>query len=361
MTGTRSTRILEEYDEKIELYHDFTFKVLNVIEDLLDINDVSIHSVRSRIKEREIVSEKIKKKEGRYNNLEDITDISGIRIITYFAEDVDQVAEIIESEFVIDHDNSVDRREIMKSDKFGYLSLHYIVSLSEPRLILSENRRFRECKAEIQIRSILQHAWAEIEHDLGYKTELEIPHPIRRRFTRIAGLLEIADTEFDIIRARLDEYQKEVGPRIIEKPTGVLINKLSLTLFIKENPLVRDIAQTIAENHSVFVRDFISVGGPFLKELNILGIKTISDLETSLSVNRDLIIRYASRWFSTDDYPFPDSGISAITLDAPVQFNVLILMAQTGSRQKIIDYLELGRNPIDKEKYAERILSTYNP
>ena len=64
------------------------------------------------------------------------------------------------------------------------------------RMVLRENKAFEGLKCEIQIRSVLQHAWAEIEHDLGYKSELTIPKEVRRSFSRLAGLLELGDKEF---------------------------------------------------------------------------------------------------------------------------------------------------------------------
>ena len=98
-----------------------------------------------------------------------MTDITGVRVITYFADQVDEIAKVMEGEFNIDIKNSIDKRDILDPDRFGYLSLHYvIVSLSSARCALAEYRSFSELKAEVQVRSILQHAWAEIEHDLGY-------------------------------------------------------------------------------------------------------------------------------------------------------------------------------------------------
>lgn len=61
--------------------------------------------------------------------LEDITDLAGIRIITYFADQVDLIASFVEEEFEVDRSNSVDKRELIDPEKFGYLSLHYVVKL----------------------------------------------------------------------------------------------------------------------------------------------------------------------------------------------------------------------------------------
>ncbi|MCY1691163.1 hypothetical protein OVA29_11120 [Exiguobacterium sp. SL14] len=87
---------------------------------------------------------------------------------------------IIENEFAIDRDQSVDKSTLLDTTEFGYLSVHFVASLSEQRLALSEYGRFKDYTAEIQIRSILQHAWAEIEHDLGYKNPNSVPAEVKR-------------------------------------------------------------------------------------------------------------------------------------------------------------------------------------
>jgi ppGpp synthetase/RelA/SpoT-type nucleotidyltranferase len=71
----------------------------------------------------------------------------------------------------------------------------------------------------------LQHAWAEIEHDLGYKTALGVPRNVRRQFSRLAGLLEIADTEFASIRDRLSSYERDLPGLIEQSPDEVLLDK----------------------------------------------------------------------------------------------------------------------------------------
>lgn len=357
-----SARILAEYDEKCELYEAFTQQLHDLIYELLEVNGLNVVSVTSRPKERDKLEEKIKKNEAKYLCLGDITDISGLRIITYFADDVDCVAEIIESEFEIDRENSVDKRDIMLSDEFGYLSLHYVVSLPERRVALSENQRFRDCKAEIQIRSILQHAWAEIEHDLGYKTELEIPQKIRRRFTRIAGLLEVADSEFDAIRRRLTEYQEEVSQRILEEPTEVLIDKLSLTSFLTENLLVKNICQKVSYQTGLYhYDDDFGFGlSDILKELDFLGIKTISELEALLSENCDLVIKWAVLWLTPEpDEPKDTTQYFGSTI--PIFYLNYVLVAKTDSLQKILEFIQSTRKTLpDKEKFVKEIMSTYH-
>lgn len=175
--------ILSEFDAKKKIYAGFTEKLQHLTAELLRAGDIQVHSVASRLKDRVMLERKLTAEPGKYRELGEITDIIGVRIVTYFSEDVDRVSKVIEREFDVDWTTSIDKRATLDPDRFGYLSLHYIVTLGAARAVFRENQRFAGLKAEIQIRSILQHAWAEIEHDLGYKTELAVPRDIRRRFT----------------------------------------------------------------------------------------------------------------------------------------------------------------------------------
>ncbi|HEV7673377.1 MAG TPA: RelA/SpoT domain-containing protein [Candidatus Angelobacter sp.] len=171
-------QILKEYDAGISLFGDFKASCQRLVAELLRLEGVTVHSVHARVKERPKLQEKLGREGKNYRSLKDVTDIIGVRVITHFEDEVDKIGALIEREFVIDTDKSVDKRKLLDPDRFGYLSLHYICSLSQDRIRLAENRRFRELACEIQIRSILQHAWAEIEHDLGYKSGHGIPSPI---------------------------------------------------------------------------------------------------------------------------------------------------------------------------------------
>ena len=201
---TRMSDILITYDERKDKFESYALTLKSLLTTLIRNEKISIHSLESRVKTKKSLEGKINKK-GKYKSIDDITDIVGIRIITHYADDVDKIAAIVEKEFTIDQENSIDKRTSIAPDKFGYLSLHYIVTLNSTRTNLKEYEVYKNIKAELQIRSILQHAWAEIEHDIGYKSATGLPNEIRRYFSRLAGLLEMADDEFIKIRKKISE------------------------------------------------------------------------------------------------------------------------------------------------------------
>ncbi|MBR3063551.1 MAG: (p)ppGpp synthetase, partial [Exiguobacterium sp.] len=176
--------MLEYLNEK-EDYEAFATKLKALLSELLTEAGIQFHSIVARAKEADSLYAKLSRKPYQYRSLRDVQDLAGIRIVTYFHDDVRAVAQILEDEFTIDREQSIDKSTLLDANEFGYLSVHYVVELSEKRLALGEYRRFAEKEAEIQVRSILQHAWAEIEHDLGYKNPNAVPPEIKRSFSRV--------------------------------------------------------------------------------------------------------------------------------------------------------------------------------
>lgn len=106
----------------------------------------------------------------------------------------------MEREFnVLEYNDKSD--ELEADERFGYRSVHYLAKLRDSRAQLLEYKRFAGLVVEIQARTILQHAWAEIEHDVQYKARTALPAEVRRRFMSLAGMLEVADREFEAIQA----------------------------------------------------------------------------------------------------------------------------------------------------------------
>lgn len=178
-----------------------------------------------------------------------ITDLCGARVIAQTADQVHAVCRFIENHFVIDWPNSEDVSQRLKPTEFGYRSVHYIVQidpaklktagmdLNVPKGILGygpakagAHAAHRPLKAEIQVRTILEHASADIVHDLIYKTEVKVPNRIRRHFAAIAALLENADLEFEQLIRNLNEFKTNYGAYRSNTEIQEEIDKLRIVL-----------------------------------------------------------------------------------------------------------------------------------
>ena len=100
--------ILAQYNTNFELYRDFCLTLERLLRELIRDTSIKIHSITQRLKTRESLERKLSLREFRYESLESVTDIAGIRITTYFADDVDNIANLIEREFVVDEESSTD-------------------------------------------------------------------------------------------------------------------------------------------------------------------------------------------------------------------------------------------------------------
>jgi ppGpp synthetase/RelA/SpoT-type nucleotidyltranferase len=136
--------------------------------------------------------------------LREIGDQLGVRVITYVRDDVDAVADLLGDQVVVNDDRDLGR-ETASEGRFGYASRHLQIALDAARESQPAYAHLRGRNVQVQIRTVLQHAWAEFEHDIRYKGTVPVEHApdFDRRFTLAAGLLELADQEFATIRDRL--------------------------------------------------------------------------------------------------------------------------------------------------------------
>lgn len=357
-------KIMGEYDQQFELYSDFTKKTKDLIGELLIEKNRNVHSITKRVKERPNLLEKLTRPDKYYLNLNEVMDIAGIRIITFFSDEVYSVAEIIKDQFEIDDEHSVDKSVLIEPDRFGYISLHYIAKFKNSRLELPEYHRFSDCKVEIQIRSILQHAWAENEHDIGYKTKMAIPKNIRRSFSRIAGLLEIADSEFIRIKSNLKEYEESTTLLIAEAPNLVLIDKVSLTIFINNSDSVHDLDTEIAiatkiqiDKDQARVKFFVE---NLIGRLEYVGLKNIYDVDSTLNEFSNVINKFANVIVDIT------AGIEDIEFrELPHGFCLFyltyVLVARNESKKEVVEYLEKFNIGIKegRDQDADSIIAYY--
>ena len=302
--------LVKEFEIKKPLYEVFGLKVKQLINELLIVDDTKIHHLSQRTKDISKLKEKISRKGNKYSNLNEITDLSGIRIITFFAEDVDKIAEIIKSEFEVDHKNTIDKRDLAE-DKFGYMSMHYVVSIAENRSKLAEYKQFKGLKLEIQIRSILQHGWAEIEHDLGYKGAKGIPSEFKRDFNRVAALLETSDKEFDRLKRELQAYNEQVKADFTKEKVNYKINAVTLKEFCVKNEQLKNMNELVAQNFGVSLdEDLDQIDfGELSETLKRNDIQTITQLESSFVNHMEVFKQEVPNIVKSRNDKFPVSGV----------------------------------------------------
>lgn len=195
-------------------------------------NNLRTHSIEARAKSIESFARKVEKtnEDGtpKYTQpLTEITDLAAVRVITYTIDDIREITKFIDSHFDIIEKRDVGEERAEKG-QFGYQSIHYLVKMTEDRLALPENSLYQNLICEIQVRTVLQHAWAEMEHDIQYKGSANIPKSVRRKFLALAGLLEIADREFALIQREdkslklnvLSDLQRDLTLDQIESTSG---------------------------------------------------------------------------------------------------------------------------------------------
>lgn len=299
----------KEYDSKIGAYEKFEKLLKSLLESLLK-KECANAQVSSRTKSVSSFKEKIKRKskEGKsYGNpLNEITDIVGIRIITYYLNDIDKISAMIENEFEIDKKNSIDKSAILGADQFGYKSVHYIISLSPSRRDLTEWAEFNKFKAEIQVRTILQHAWAEIDHEIRYKKEENIPIEIKRRVYRLMALFELADEEFQNLKYDTEALKGKYLQDITFGNLKIKLNALSLSAYLSftkqdekwmevSNEFIPEILKSFQTEKQITVR--FGIQKYFNSYMSITDLeKLLSRLEVKNLEEFDEILKNADQW-----------------------------------------------------------------
>lgn len=229
----------DAYEKVHQTYQEFAGVVQSIIRTCLNNSGIGTHSVEGRAKSIEGFHKKSEKESPenpnspRYSDpLDQITDLAGVRVITYFLNTVQEVELVISEEF--DVIERIDKSEAFEKDqRLGYQSLHLLVKLKGNRCALPEYARFTGLTAEIQVRTILQHAWAEIEHDIQYKAVYTLPSETKRRFMALAGALEIADREFQAI-AKTDRKLRDAALKSVaeDRLSGVEITPEALKAYL---------------------------------------------------------------------------------------------------------------------------------
>ena len=235
---------------------------------------IYVTAIEHRVKSEKSLAGKLELKGAKYKSINDITDLVGMRVITFYTDEVDKVAAIAKRIFDIDWSESVDKRKLHQLDSFGYNSLHYICRLK------TGGPRF-----ELQMRTALQHVWSTIEHDTGYKGIVKMPKEYLRQFSRLAGMLELVDDEFSRLRMVLTDYRRQIQTLVKSGHLNeVPLSTDTFRSFLETHPFDRLNRRIAAVNQAEIYPAPMIV---YLPVLESFGLETLGDVHQFIDDNSD--------------------------------------------------------------------------
>ena len=305
---------MQQYRERRPSLELLAKEAHEVLSSALREQGIYVTAIEYRVKAENSLAGKLELKGAKYKSIDDITDLVGMRVITFYTDDVDKVAAIAKSVFDIDWKESVDKRKLHQLDSFGYNSLHYICRMK------SGGPRF-----ELQMRTGLQHVWSTIEHDIRYKGDVKIPREYARQFSRLAGMLELIDDEFSRLRTVLTDYRRQIRSlvkdgQLDEVPLSVdsFRSYLDLAPFDRLNKRIAAVNQ--AEIYPVSLM-------PFLPVLESFGLVTLGDVQRFIEDNSDEAYQLALSQLAVTD-------LDILSSSAALQYLCLVhVLKHDGGRE----------------------------
>ena len=321
MLDMHSEMILNEYREKLPVYEKMKTVILGLLRTCLDENHVIVSGLEARVKTEQSLAGKLELKGYKYHTLEDVTDVVGARIITFYSDEVDIISALAEKLFEIDWDNSVDKRKMLEIDRFGYLSLHYVCRIPEALYKDPEIPQLNQIRFELQMRSTLQHVWANMYHDIGYKSDVEIPVEYQRNMTRLAGMLELADEQFSRIRKEINGYRRTVQSVVANGNLDeVPLNGDTFRSFLKMRPFKRLADKIAAINQGEVYEDNLM---PYYNVLLHMNMKTIGDIVKMCN-------EYSESAYQLALLQLAGTGLDIVTYSVAVQNLCIVLILKKG-------------------------------
>lgn len=273
---------VESYAEIKPLIDGLVGRLKPLLADIASEYKIDTHAIEVRAKEIKSFQDKIQRAGKSYvDPINELTDLCGARVIVYYQEDVDLFCDALSKEFEIDGVNSVNKRDELNYDQFGYISRHVVGRISKQRSLLVDWKKYSDIKIEIQVRTVLQHGWASISHALKYKSSSEMPAVLARQLTRVAGLLELADEQFSELRNKSTLLKSEILDSLEVKDYKIPSDFISIDEYSRTSAVAEEVERSARE-----VGFGIEPGAgrnQFVIVASKLNLHTIRDVDNALS------------------------------------------------------------------------------
>lgn len=338
-----SEDLLQQYRDLLPVYTKMADIIPEKLKGFFEEAGIVVAAVEHRVKEEKSLAGKLQKKGGKYRDIFDITDIVGIRVITFYIDDVDKVASVLERLFEIDWENSIDKRKAHEIDSFGYLSLHYICRIPESAYSVPDHPELNKIRFEVQMRTVLQHAWANMNHDTGYKSGVEIPKVYMRNMSRLAGMLELVDDEFSRIRREITDYRRQVQKLVASgNLDDVLLDGDSFKSYLQIGPFDR-LSKRIASINQAEIQP-VDLGN-FLPLFKALRFSTLGDVDRLIKEYSDAAYQIACFQMGITDLDIVSSSV------APQNLCTAYILKKGGGRAGLKLMLDALNGPSESNEF----------
>lgn len=292
-------KIIEQYRELLPVFRKMEEVAGSAMKDGLKSLGIYVNAIETRIKTEDSLSGKLERKGVKYNSIRDLTDILGIRVITFYTDEVDKVAAFADKVFEVDWVNSVDKRKMHELNSFGYNSLHIICRIPKSLYFDAEHPEINELRFELQMRTALQHVWATLDHDTGYKSGVEIPREYLRNLSRLAGILELVDEQFSQIRAGINDYRRKVQNLVNDGHfEDITLDGDTFRSYLKLKPFDK-LVKKIAALNQAEIHETSAI--PYLPAMIAMGFKTLADVDNMVKNYSDAAYELAAYQIATTD------------------------------------------------------------
>jgi putative GTP pyrophosphokinase len=237
-----------------------------------------------RVKEWPSIRRKLERRERSVDNLDElhlIGDLVGVRMIFLYEDEVEAAKALLMPIFEM-----VKEESHWASDDpawFGYRTCQWTVGLNSERARWPGWQEHEDKKAEIQLRTVVQHAWAECNHPWVYKAKGTLPEDLQREFAMLACDLERCDRTLrelrDKARSLRERYRRDVVSGQFE---SVSLNAASLDVFLEDQGRlvsVIDLATAIGYEYDEDLEGRIGLADKFMDYAMECGIDSVADLQ----------------------------------------------------------------------------------
>lgn len=260
------SELKKQYTSVCDVAERFKNELCHELIKLIDDNGLKLgFPIQKRIKTWSSIKDKLLDQNLKLKSIKQLQDLIGLRIVFLYKRDLKLIENIIQKTFVVK--KRYDTSDRLAENQFGYSSIHFVIQFPKEWLKVPSLSEFGEFSAEIQIRTLAQHIWSEVSHELQYKTKEDVPLNLIRPIYRTSALLETVDLEFERLLQEREEYRKQIDKKIDQELNVDSIEQILDSILPSEN---KDFFEEYAQLH---------------KEILKKGIKTTDQLRNFVKDN----------------------------------------------------------------------------